>query len=126
MRSTNARLRTTLAVALTAAAGTQSIGQSPWSSPTPPPAAEVHRPAVVSGPPVRRLTLDEARALALGNKNLVLARLNVEQLHHATVAARKDYLPKVGGNITYYHFNDNLGQVLTFERGRFGILQPGI
>src|SRR5262249_9408141 len=47
-------------------------------------------------------------------------------LQHATNAARKDYFPKALGNVTYFHFNDNLGQVLTFERGKFGRLQPGI
>jgi outer membrane protein TolC len=82
--------------------------------------------AVPAGPAVRRLTLDEARQLALANKALVLARLNVEQLQHATAAARKDYLPKIIGSVDYLHFNDNLGQVLTFERGKFGILQPGV
>src|SRR5262249_54153849 len=32
---------------------------------------------------------------------------------HATTAATKDYLPKVLGNVTYFHFNDDLGTVLT-------------
>jgi outer membrane protein TolC len=101
------------AVALGLAACGPSLAQE-----LPPPAA--------AGPAVRRLTLDEARQLALGNKALVLARLNVEQLQHATAAARKDYLPKVIGAVDYLHFNDTLGQVLTFQRGKFGLQQPGI
>src|SRR5262249_30416150 len=52
-------------------------------------------------------------------------RLNVEQLQHATTAARKDYLPKVLGAVDYFHFNDNLGNVLTIQRGSRGILPPG-
>ncbi len=78
------------------------------------------------GTNVRRLTLEEARQLALtSNKALALARLNVEQLQHATNAARKDYFPKVLGASTYAHFNHDLGSVLTLKRGRLGILAPG-
>jgi outer membrane protein len=86
--------------------------------PSPAPAA--------AGPTVRRLTLEEARQLALGNnKALALARLNVEEKQHATAAAGKDYFPKVLGNVTYFHFNDNLGTVVTVQtRGRFGLLPP--
>jgi outer membrane protein TolC len=77
-------------------------------------------------PGVTRLTLSEAQELALrNNKSLSLARLNVEEKGHATAAARKDYLPKVIGSDTYFHFNDNLGSVLTFQRGQLGILPPG-
>jgi outer membrane protein TolC len=75
---------------------------------------------------VRRLTLDEARQLAQqNNKELNLARLNVEEKRHATNAARKDYLPKLIGSVTYFRFNDDLGTVLTVPTGRFGLLQPG-
>src|SRR5262249_19711575 len=96
-----------------------------------PPAPNVLPPEVPAAAPVasavRRLTLDEARQLALANnKALALARLNVEEKRHATAAARKDYLPKFLGNVTYFHFDKNLGEVLTFERGKFGILQPGV
>jgi outer membrane protein TolC len=111
-------LRQVAAAVALSAAGAAAFGQGPPA--TLPPVAPAAAPAA------RRLTLDEARELALANKNLVLARLNVEQLQHATDAARKDYLPKVGGNVTYFHFNEDLGQVLTFQRGKFGILQPGI
>jgi outer membrane protein TolC len=85
------------------------------------------RPLVVSAstPAVHRLTLKDARQLALGNKNLVLARMNVAEKGHATAAARKDYLPKVLGIDTFFHFNDDLGSVVTAQRGGLGILAPG-
>jgi outer membrane protein TolC len=74
---------------------------------------------------VRRLTLEEARQLALqNNKALALARLNITEKQHATAAARKDYFPKVLGNVTYFNFNDNLGQVLT-ATGALGLLPTG-
>lgn len=74
----------------------------------------------------RRLTLEEAKQLALANnKSLALARLNIDEKQHAANAARKDYFPKLLGNVTYFHFNDNLGEVVTVERGRRGILPPG-
>ena len=83
-------------------------------------------PPAGPGPTVRRLTLEEARQLALtNNKALALGRLNVEQLQHATNAARKDYFPKVLGSETYFHFNHDLGSVLTLRRGRLGLLPPG-
>jgi outer membrane protein len=84
-----------------------------------------HDPA--PGPsPVRRLTLDEARQLAVqNNQSLALARLNVDSKQHATAAAKKDYFPKIMGNVTYFHFDDNLGSVLTVPTGKFGILAPG-
>jgi outer membrane protein TolC len=75
---------------------------------------------------VRRLTLDEAKQLALSNnKVLNLARLSVAEKGHATAAARKDYLPKLVGIDSYYHFNDDLGSVVTVQRGIRGILPPG-
>src|SRR5262245_16846946 len=70
------------------------------------PAQEVHpAPApAVPAPPPRRLTLEEAQQLALeNNKSLVLARLNVEEKQHVADAARKDYFPKLLGNVTYFH-----------------------
>ncbi len=78
------------------------------------------------GSSVRRLTLEEARSLAAqNNTSLNLARLNVSEKGHATAAARKDYLPKVVGIDSYFHFNDNLGSVVTFQTGGLGILPPG-
>jgi outer membrane protein TolC len=88
-------------------------------------AAPGHDPADGS-PFVRRLTLEEARQLAVqNNQALMLARLNVDSKHHATAAAKKDYLPKVIGDVTYFNFNQNLGDVLTVNTGRFGLLPPG-
>jgi outer membrane protein TolC len=79
-----------------------------------------------ASPGLTRLTLGEAQELALrNNKALALARLNVEEKGHATAAARKDYFPKLIGTDTYFHFNDNLGSVVTFQRGKLGILPPG-
>ncbi len=73
----------------------------------------VDSPSVLPGC-VRRLTLDEARQLALeNNKALVLAQLNVHEKQHATTAATKDYFPKVLGSVTYFHFDNPLGTVLT-------------
>jgi outer membrane protein TolC len=78
------------------------------------------------GPGVYHLTLEQAKSLALAHaKALHLARLNVGEKEHATSAARKDFFPKILGNATYFHFNDELGSVLTLRRGRLGILPPG-
>jgi outer membrane protein TolC len=75
---------------------------------------------------VRRLTLEEARQLALEhNQALALARLNVAEKGHATAAARKDYGPKLIAQDTYFRFNDDLGSVVTIQRGRLGVLPPG-
>jgi outer membrane protein len=92
-------------------------------------AQEMLPPPPSSTPAARRLTLEEARQLALqNNQSLALARLNVMTKEHATAAARKDYFPKLLGNVTYFHFNENLGTVVTAASGAsgsFGILPPG-
>jgi outer membrane protein TolC len=76
-------------------------------------------------PQTYRLTLCEAKQLALqNNQNLVLARLNVAEKRYGISAAKRDYLPKVFGNVTYLHFNDDLGTVLSAGRGPLGILPP--
>jgi outer membrane protein TolC len=68
--------------------------------------------AAPAGSEVRRLTLEEARQLALqNNKSLALARLNVTEKQHAATAARKDYFPKVLGDVTYFNFNQPLGSI---------------
>jgi outer membrane protein TolC len=111
----------TVLVALAGLAGAslRCSGQQPIApSPAQPPAA--------AAPGARRLTLDEARQLALtNNPDLSLARLNVDEKRHATAAARKDYLPKVVGNVTYFHFDKELGSVATFQRGFLGLVPPG-
>lgn len=79
-----------------------------------------------AGPPVRRLTLEEARALALANnKSLELARLNVAEKAHATSAASRDYFPKVLGSVDWFHFDSALGNVVVTAPGRLGLLAPG-
>jgi outer membrane protein TolC len=84
----------------------------------------VAAPAV---PTVRKLTLADAKQFALANnKALALARLNVAEKGHAANAARKDYFPKVLGIDDYFHFNDDLGSVVTIQRGARGILPPGV
>jgi outer membrane protein TolC len=91
------------------------------ANPEPAPAAPTPAP-----PGAYRLTLEDAKQRALANnKALALARLNTEEKQIATTAAKKDYLPKVLGNVTYFHFNDDLGSVVTIQRGRLGILSPG-
>jgi outer membrane protein len=125
MRLTNAWLQTTLAVAVAVGARIPIFAQVEWTAPGSSRAAAT--PVTLPpGPAVRRLTLEEAKQLALGNKALTLARLNVEQSRFATTAARKDYLPKVIASDTYFHFDRDLGTVLTFERGKLGLLRPGI
>jgi len=74
----------------------------------------------------RRLTLEEAKQLALAaSKLLNLAALNAESKAYAIKAARADYFPKVMGNVFYFHFNDNLGQVFTTQ-GRTLSLTSGV
>jgi outer membrane protein TolC len=75
---------------------------------------------------VRRLTLEEAKQLALqNNKALALARLNVEEKQHGITAATKDYFPKLLGSYYYFHFNDPLGEISIANSGALGILPPG-
>jgi outer membrane protein TolC len=75
---------------------------------------------------VCHLTLEDAKQRALAaNKGLVLANLAVQEKREATAAARTDYLPKLLGNDSYFHFNANLGVVNTVRTGRLGILPVG-
>ena len=53
-----------------------------------------------------------------------MANLGIHEKAEATAAARTDYLPKLIGNVTYLHFNSNLGTVETLRTGRLGILPP--
>jgi outer membrane protein TolC len=68
--------------------------------------------AGASGPPVH-LTLEEAKHRALNNKLLNLAALNAESKAYAVKAARADYFPKITASALYFHFQDDLGTVLT-------------
>jgi outer membrane protein TolC len=77
-------------------------------------------------PTVLRLSLEEAQRLALSNNTtLSVGQRNVQEKLIAADAARRDYFPKLLGNFMYFHFSDNLGKVLTFHTGRFGLLPPG-
>jgi outer membrane protein TolC len=89
------------------ALASQAASQSPTSPPVPasPPAGE-------SAP--LRLTLDEAKQRAVGNSKLLsLAAMNVEGKAFHTRATRADYFPQVIGSEIYFHFNDDLGTVLS-------------
>ncbi len=88
--------------------------------------------ALVPGPPplvqplgVYHLTLEDAKQRALvTSKGLGLANLAIKEKAELTAAAKTDYLPKLLGNVTYFHFDSNLGVVNTIRTGQRGILPP--
>jgi outer membrane protein len=103
-----------------AVAPTPAFGQQPAPSPPAVPAPATAAPGVC------RLTLDDARQRALANNTqLGLARLNIDEKRHATAAAKKDYLPKLLGSVTYLHFDKDLGSVVTVNPGSRGLIPPG-
>jgi outer membrane protein TolC len=64
-------------------------------------------------PKVLSLTLDQAKSMALdNNKQLQLARINLDEKEYVKRAARSDYFPKLLGAAYYLHFNEDLGTVL--------------
>jgi len=74
---------------------------------------------------VRKLTLDEARELAMRqNRGLQLARLKAEEARSKQKAARTDYFPKVLADANYLYFNKRLGTNLALGELGFGILPP--
>src|SRR5436309_117758 len=76
--------------------------------------AQVPSPAAPAAPAVYRLTLEEAKQRVLANNKLLnLAQLNAESKAFAVRAAQSDYFPKVIGSVMYFHFNDDLGTVVT-------------
>lgn len=86
-----------------------------------------HRAPAANAPPapppqqILRITLDDARHRALtSNKAMTLARMNIDGKQFATAAATKDYFPKALGSVTYFHFDNPLGSVLTTR----GVLRP--
>jgi outer membrane protein TolC len=109
-------LYATLAVSL--AQGTTAIAQD----------AVIPAPnGVAPSPGPYHLTLEDAKQRALAtSKGLGLANLGVLEKGEATAAARTDYLPKLIGNVAYFHFNANLGNVetLRFGGGGLGIIPP--
>jgi len=67
------------------------------------------------------LSLTEAKARALESSVVMdMASQNVAVQHHALNAARKDFLPKLLNSFSYFHFDSDLGTVLTTP----GILNP--
>jgi outer membrane protein TolC len=91
-----------------------------------PPGLRAQQAPPGAGPPVRRLTLEEARQLALANnKSLELARLNITEKEHATRAVSRDYFPKVLGTVDWFHFDSPLGQVVVTAPGTRGLLPAG-
>jgi outer membrane protein TolC len=78
-------------------------------------------PLLAQGPPpappaVVHLTLEEAKQRALANNKLLnLAALNVQAKGFAIKAAQSNYFPHVTGSAVYFHFNDDLGHVLTTQ-----------
>jgi outer membrane protein TolC len=113
-------LRPGLATAQSAVPAADQISLTP-PPPTVPPAGVAAAPAGN----VYHLTLDDAKQRALGNSKLLnLAGLNVDSKAYAIRAAQADYFPKVIGTAVYLHFNDELGNVVTFPgRTLFGPLR---
>jgi outer membrane protein TolC len=73
-----------------------------------------------------RLSLEDAERLAMmNNTTFGLGQMNVQEKMIAVDAARRDYFPKLLGNFMYFHFNDNLGKVVTVHTGTLGLLPPG-
>jgi outer membrane protein TolC len=80
------------------------------------PLAAQNPPAGKDSAAVVRLTLDEARERILANNKLLqLAALNVQSKGYAARAAQALYFPQIIGNTIYFHFNDDLGTVLTTQ-----------
>jgi outer membrane protein len=67
------------------------------------------------------LSLDEAKCRVLQNNVVMeMATAQVAAKGHALDAARKDYLPKLLNSFSYFHFDSDLGTVLTTP----GIFNP--
>jgi outer membrane protein TolC len=89
--------------------------------------ARIPAPILATTPPgAYHLSLEEAEQRALAqNKSLTLGRLSVQEKSIATSAAKTDYFPKVFGNVYYFHFNQNLGSVVTVPLRQLGPLTIG-
>jgi outer membrane protein TolC len=71
-------------------------------------------PPAAAPPAVMRITLEEAKQRALSTNKLInLAGLNVQSKEYAVKAMRASYFPQFNGTAMYFHFNDDLGKVLT-------------
>jgi outer membrane protein TolC len=99
--------------------------------PAPPAAAQTEQlpPAAVASAAtndcgrIYQLSLEEARYRTLQNSVIMeLATTNIEAKCHALEAAQKDYLPKLLNSFSYFHFDSDLGTVLTTP----GIFNPAV
>jgi outer membrane protein TolC len=82
----------------------------------PPPALELPPAAPQAGPPPPplRITLDEVKQRILADSKLLqMAALNVRSKEYATRAMKANYFPQIIGSSVYFHFSDNLGDVVT-------------
>ena len=85
-----------------------------------PGSASASADGVAAGP--YHLSLEEARSRVLQTSVIMdMASTQVAVKCHALQAVRKDYLPKVLNAFTYFHFDSDLGTVLTTP----GIILPG-
>jgi outer membrane protein TolC len=76
--------------------------------------APANAPPQAASPSTVRLTLDDIKQRVLAdNKLLHLAALNVNSKGYATRAAQALYFPQIIGSEVYFHFNDDLGTVIT-------------
>jgi outer membrane protein TolC len=80
-----------------------------------PPSPSLAAPtAPVASSEVYRLTLEDAKQLAMANNSqLQLGRLNVKAKQIAIRVAQSDFLPKILGSVDYLHFDQPLGQIST-------------
>src|SRR5262249_7772242 len=70
----------------------------------------------VSAPSTARFTLQEAKERAIAcNKLLNLATMNVKGKEFATRAMQANYGPQIGWMGQYFHFNQDLGTVVTIR-----------
>jgi outer membrane protein TolC len=71
-------------------------------------------PQAAAPPGTVRLTLDEVKErIASNNKLLQLAAHNVQSKGYATRSVQANYFPQIVGTVMYFHFNDDIGTVLT-------------
>ena len=88
-------------------------------------AAVVLLAAAAAHPAERKLTLEQAKEMALRqNRALQLARLKVEEARSKHQAARSDFYPKLHADANYLYFNKKLGTTLTPGELGFGVLPP--
>lgn len=120
-----AQLRQWLAITLFVCAVRAASAAPPQAeklSVMPMPALGLGQPQVADATPgLMRLTLDEAKHLALNNnKALTLARLNTQEKFYAKAGAQTFYLPRIIGSSAYVNFNNDLGSIITTRARSFG------